>query len=53
LHIKGRNGLRVFGNRVLKKIFGPKMGTGQGHESGDNYIRRSFMIFNPPQILLG
>jgi hypothetical protein len=30
--------LRVFGNRVLKRIFGPK------REGGENCITRSFMI---------
>jgi methyl coenzyme M reductase subunit D len=50
-NVKGRNRLRVFGNRVPKKIFGPKRGTVT--QSGDYDIRRSFMIFDPLQILLG
>jgi hypothetical protein len=37
----------VFENRVLRKIFGPK-----GDEvTRENYVKRSFMISGPHQIL--
>ena len=39
--------LRVFENRVLRRIFGPK------RESGENYIMRSLMICTPHPILCG
>jgi hypothetical protein len=39
----------VFENRVLRKIFGPKGDEVQG--SGENYVKRSFMISGPHQIL--
>jgi hypothetical protein len=31
--------LRVFENRVLRRIFGPKRD--EGHRSGENYITRA------------
>jgi hypothetical protein len=42
--------LRVFKNRVLRKIFGPK-----NYEvmSGENYITRRFMLCTSDQILFG
>jgi hypothetical protein len=43
--------LRVFENRVLRKIFGPKMIEITG--SGGNYIMRSFQICTAHQISLG
>jgi hypothetical protein len=42
---------RIFENRVLRRIFGPKMDEVQG--SGKNYITRSLMIRTPYQILFG
>jgi hypothetical protein len=41
-NIKNTNRLRVFENRVLKRIFGPMRRDKQ--EAGDNYKRRSFII---------
>jgi hypothetical protein len=45
--------LRVFGNRVLRRIFGPKIDevTGENGGNGENYIMRSFMICTPHHIL--
>jgi len=37
--------LKVFENRVLKRIFGPKRD--EVSESGENYIMRSLMICTP------
>jgi hypothetical protein len=41
--------LRVLENRVLRRIFGPKMDEVTG--SGENYIMRSLMICTAHQIL--
>jgi len=43
--------LRVFENRVLRRIFGPKVDEVRG--SGESYIVRSFMVFIPYPILFG
>jgi hypothetical protein len=43
--------LRVFENRVLRKIFGPKRD--EYHRSGENYITRSSMICTPHRVLFG
>ena len=43
--------LRVFDNRVLRRIFGPKRDEIPG--KGGNYIMRSLMICTPHQILFG
>jgi hypothetical protein len=43
--------LRVFENRVLRRIFGPKRD--KVTWSGENYIMRSLMICNPQPILFG
>jgi hypothetical protein len=43
--------LRMFENRVLRGIFGPK--SKSYHRSGENYITRKFMTSTPQQILLG
>jgi len=43
--------LRVFENRVLRRIFGPKRDKVTG--SGENYIRRSLIISVAHQILFG
>jgi hypothetical protein len=40
--------LRVFDNRGLRSIFGPKRSEVTG--SGENYITRSFMLCTPHQI---
>jgi len=40
LKLKEKRRLRVFENRVLRRIFGPKRDEG----SGENYIMRSLMI---------
>ena len=44
-----RNPLRVFGNRLLRTVFGPKREEVTG--SGENYIMRSLMICTPRPIL--
>jgi hypothetical protein len=41
--------LRVFENRVLRRIFGPKGDEVTG--SGENYIMRNTMICTPHKIL--
>jgi hypothetical protein len=43
--------LRVFENRVLRRIFGPKRDEVTG--SGEDYITRSFMVCTSLQILFG
>jgi hypothetical protein len=43
--------LRVFENRVLRRILGPKRDDVTGR--GEDYITRSFMLCTPRQILLG
>jgi hypothetical protein len=49
--LRGECKLRVFENRVLRRIFGSKRAKEQG--SGENYIVRSLIICTPHQILLG
>jgi len=49
LTLKEERRLRVFENRVLRRIFGPKRVEVTG--SGENYIMRSFMIFSSPNII--
>jgi hypothetical protein len=39
--------MRVFENRVLRRVFGAKQG------SGENVIMRSFMICTPHPLLCG
>jgi hypothetical protein len=41
--------LRVFENRVLGRIFGPKGDKVTG--DGENYIMRRFMMSSPPTIV--
>jgi hypothetical protein len=48
---EGQRRLRVFENRVLRRIFGPRREEVTGN--GENYITRSFMICTPHQILFG
>ena len=43
--------LRVFKNRVLRGIFGPKRDEVTGN--GENYIMRNLMICTAPSILFG
>jgi hypothetical protein len=43
--------LRVFENRVFRRIFGPKRDEVTG--SRENYIMRSFVICTPHQTLFG
>jgi hypothetical protein len=43
--------LRVYENRVLRIIFGPKRDKQQGN--GENYIMRSLMICTPHPIFFG
>jgi hypothetical protein len=43
--------LRVFENRVFRRIFGPKRDEITGIE--ENFIMRSFMICTPHSILCG
>ena len=43
--------LRVFENRVLKRVFGPKRDEVTGN--GENYIMRSLVICTPCPILCG
>ena len=51
LTLKKEHKLRVFENRVLRKIFGPKKD--EVTEGGEGYIKRNFMICAPHQILFG
>jgi hypothetical protein len=50
-HIERGSKLRVFHNRVLNKIFGPKRDVVTG--IGENYIMRSLMICTAHQIYSG
>jgi hypothetical protein len=43
--------LRVFENKVLKRIFGPKRDEVTG--SGEEYITRSFMLYASHHISFG
>jgi hypothetical protein len=43
--------LRVFENKVLRRIFGPKRAKEQG--SGENYKMRNLIICTPHRILFG
>jgi hypothetical protein len=43
--------VRVFENRVLRRIFGPKREEVTGN--GENFIMRSFMICTPHPVLCG
>jgi len=48
LTLKEERRLRLFKNRVLRGIFGLKKGKEKG--SGENYIRKSLLIYTPHQI---
>jgi hypothetical protein len=43
--------LRVFENKVLRRIFGPKRDEVTG--SGEDYITKSFMLCTPHQVSFG
>jgi hypothetical protein len=47
LTLREEDRVRVFENRVLRKIFGPKRDVVTG--SAEDYITRSFMICTPHQ----
>jgi len=49
--LREKRRLRVFENRVLRRVFGPKRDEVTGN--GDNHIMRSLGIFNPYPILCG
>jgi hypothetical protein len=49
--LREKRRLRVFENRVLRRIFGPKRE--EVIRSGENYIMRSLMICAPYRILFG
>jgi len=51
LILKEERRLRVFENRVLRRIFGPKKDEVTG--SGENYIMSSLMICTAHPILFG
>jgi len=51
LTLREERRLRIFENRVLRRIFGLKRDEVRG--SGGNYIMRSLMICTAHQILLG
>jgi hypothetical protein len=48
---RGEHRLRVFENRVLRRIFGPKRVEVTG--CGEDYVTRSFMLCTPHQISFG
>jgi hypothetical protein len=48
--LREENRLRVFENRVLRGIFGPKM---KWKETGEDYIMRSFITCTLHKMLLG
>jgi hypothetical protein len=51
LTLREKHRLRVFENRVLRRIFGPKRD--DVRENGEDYITKSFMLCIPHQISLG
>ena len=51
LTLREERRLRVFENRVLRRVFGPKRD--EVTENGENYIMRSLMICIPYPILCG
>jgi hypothetical protein len=51
LTLREEHGLRVFENRVLRRIFGPK--SDEERENGESCTLRSFIISTHRQILLG
>jgi len=51
LTLREERRLRVFENRVLRRIFGPRRDEVPG--SGENYIMSSLMVSTPHQIFFG
>jgi hypothetical protein len=51
LILRDKRRLKVFDNRVLRRIFGPKRDELTG--SGEDYITRSFVLCTPHQTLIG
>ena len=51
LTLRDERRLRVFENRVLRRVFGPKRDEVTGN--GGNYIMRSLVICTPYAILCG
>ena len=51
LTLREERRLRVFENRVLRRVFGPKRDEVTGN--GENYIMRSSVICTPYRILRG
>ena len=51
LTLRKERRLRVFENRMLRRIFGPKRDEVTGN--GESYITRSLVICTPYQILCG
>ena len=51
LTLREERRLRVFENRVLRRVFGPKRDEVTGN--GENYIMKSFVICTPYRILCG
>jgi len=51
LTLRDEGRLRVFVNRVLRRVFGPKRDKEQGN--GENYIMRRLVICTPYPILCG
>ena len=51
LTLREESRLRVFENRVLRRVFGPKRDEVTGN--GENYIMRSSVICTPCPILCG
>ena len=51
LTLRDERRLRVFENRVLRRLFGPKRDEVTGN--GENYIMRNLMFCTPHPILLG
>ena len=51
LTLREESRLRVFENRVLRRVFGPKRDEIRGN--GENYIMRNLGIFTPYPILCG
>jgi len=51
LTLREERSLKVFENKVLRRIFGPKRD--EVTRSGENYITRSLMICTPHPLLFG
>jgi len=51
LTLREERRLRVFENRVLRRVFGPKRD--KVKENGENYIMRKLIICTPHPLLFG